>query len=39
MKPVPCFTNTDGKTFGSSAMSVFRKFGEKLSYYYYWSFP
>jgi len=39
MKPVPCFTNTDGQTFGSNGTSVFQKFGEKLSYYYYWSFP
>jgi len=39
MKSVPYCMNTDGQTFGSSATSVFHKFGEKLSCYYYWSFP
>ena len=39
MKPVPCFINMDGQTFGSSAASVFQKFGEKLSYYIFLEFP
>jgi len=32
MKPVPYFINTDGQTFGSTALSVSRNFGEKWSY-------
>jgi len=31
MKPVPYLINTDGQTFGSSAVSVFRNFWGKLS--------
>jgi len=38
-KAVPYFINTDDQTFISSAVSVFRKIGVKLSFYYYWSFP
>jgi len=38
-KPVPHFINTDDQIFGSSAVNIFRKFGEMLSYYYYWNFP
>jgi len=29
MKPVPYFINTDDQTFGSSAVSVFRKYGKR----------
>jgi len=31
MKPRPYFINTNDQTFGSSAVSVFRKFGKKLT--------
>jgi len=27
MNPVTCFINTDGQTFGSSAVSLFQRFG------------
>jgi len=39
VKSVPYFMNIDGQTFGSSATSVFRKFEERLSHYYYRRFP
>jgi len=38
MKHMLYFIITDGQTFGPSAVSVFRKFCGKLSWYYYWSF-
>jgi len=39
IKPVLYLIHTDGQSFGSSAVSVFRNFRQKWSYYFYWRLP